>query len=103
MGSMIEFSRPDGDRTKGFLAMAGHGRPGVVVIQEWWGLNDQICGVADRFARVGYNALAPDLYKGRLTAEPDEANYLMSNLDFADATNQDLRAAAQHLKAKSGK
>jgi carboxymethylenebutenolidase len=46
MGSMIEFARPDGGRTKGYLATAGHGRPGVVVIQEWWGLNDQIRGAA---------------------------------------------------------
>ena len=65
MGAMIEFARPDGGKTKGYLATAGQGRPGIVVIQEWWGLNDQICGVADRFARAGYNALAPDLYKGR--------------------------------------
>jgi carboxymethylenebutenolidase len=103
MGSMIEFSRPDGGRTKGYLATAGSGRPGVVVIQEWWGLNDQICGVADRFARAGYNALAPDLYKGRLTTVPDEANHLMSGLNFPDATHQDLRGAAQHLKRDSGK
>jgi carboxymethylenebutenolidase len=103
MGDMIEFARPDGDRTKGYLATAGQGRPGIVVIQEWWGLNDQICGVADRFARAGYNALAPDLYKGRLTAAPDEANHLMSGLDFADATNQDLRGAASHLKGNSSK
>ena len=102
MGAMIEFTRPDGDRTKGYLARAGEGRPGIVVIQEWWGLNDQICGVADRFARAGYNALAPDLYKGRLTSLPDEANHLMSNLDFADATHQDLRGAAQHLKSEGG-
>jgi carboxymethylenebutenolidase len=103
MGAMIEFTRPDGGMTKGYLAMAGQGRPGIVVIQEWWGLNDQICGVADRFARAGYNALAPDLYKGRLTTEPDEANHLMSGLNFADATHQDLRGAVQHLKAQSGK
>jgi carboxymethylenebutenolidase len=103
MGTMIEFARPDGGKTKGYLATAGQGRPGVVVIQEWWGLNDQICGVADRFARTGYNALAPDLYKGRLTTEPDEANHLMTGLDFADATHQDLRGAAQHLRAQSGR
>ena len=103
MGAMIEFTRPDGGKTKGYLATAGQGQPGVVVIQEWWGLNDQICGVADRFARAGYNALAPDLYKGRLTTEPDEANHLMTGLDFADATHQDLRAAAQHLQAQSGR
>jgi carboxymethylenebutenolidase len=103
MGTMIEFARPNGGKTKGYLAAAGQGRPGVVVIQEWWGLNDQICGVADRFARAGYNALAPDLYKGRLTTQPDEANHLMTGLDFADATRQDLRGAAQHLQAQSGK
>ena len=103
MGSMIDFPRPDGDRSKGYLATAGQGRPGVVVIQEWWGLNDQICGVADRFARAGYNAVAPDLYKGRVTTEPDEANHLMSGLDFPGATHQDLRGATQHLKAQSGK
>lgn len=103
MGMMIHFARPDGKATRGHLAMAGKGRPGVVVIQEWWGLNDQICGVADRFARAGWNALAPDLYKGRLTAVPDEANHLMEGLDFPDATHQDLRGAAQHLKKASGK
>ena len=102
MGTMIEFARPDGGRTKGYLASAGNNRPGIVIIQEWWGLNDQICGVADRFARAGYNALAPDLYKGRLTAVPDEANHLMSGLDFPDATHQDLRGAALHLKSQSG-
>ncbi len=103
MGTMIEFARPDGGGTKGYLAIAGQGRPGVVVIQEWWGLNDQICGVADRFARAGYNALAPDLYKGRVTTEPDEANHLMTGLDFAGATHQDLRGAAQYLESQSGR
>ncbi len=103
MGVMTEFARPDGVATRGYLAMAGHGCPGVVVIQEWWGLNDQICGVADRFARAGYNALAPDLYRGRLTTSPDEANHLMSGLDFADATHQDLRGAAIRLGEHSDK
>jgi carboxymethylenebutenolidase len=103
MGMMVDYRRPDGGTTKGYLATAGQGRPGIVIIQEWWGLNDQICGVADRFARAGYNALAPDLYKGRVTTEPDEANHLMNGLDFAGATHQDLRGAAQHLKTQSGK
>jgi len=100
---MIEFGRPDGGKAKGYLAAAGQGRPGIVVIQEWWGLNDQICGVADRFARAGYNALAPDLYKGRVTQTPDEANHLMTGLDFPDATHQDLRGATQFLKTQSPK
>lgn len=97
MGQTIDFARPDGGKTKGYLAMAGEGRPGIVVIQEWWGLNDQICGVADRFARAGWNALAPDLYKGRVTQAPDEANHLMTGLDFPGATHQDIRGAARRL------
>src|SRR5215472_4686792 len=102
MGAMIEFSRPDGGKSKGYLASAGNGRPGIVVIQEWWGLNDQICGIADRFARTGYNALAPDLYKGRLTTVADEANHLMTNLNFPDATHQDLRGAVKYLQGGGG-
>jgi carboxymethylenebutenolidase len=76
----IQFTRPDGAKTRGYLALAGNGKPGIVVIQEWWGLNDQICGIADRFARAGYNALAPDLYKGRVTAVADEADHLMASI-----------------------
>jgi carboxymethylenebutenolidase len=103
MGMMTEFARPDGVATRGYLAMAGHGHPGIVVIQEWWGLNDQICGVADRLARAGYNALAPDLYKGRVTTSPDEANHLMTGLDFAGAVHEDLRGAAMRLEEQSTK
>lgn len=103
MGQMIEFKRPDGGATRGYLASAGAGKPGIVVIQEWWGLNDQICGVADRFARAGFNALAPDLYKGRVTQQPDEANHLMTGLDFPGATHQDIRGAVRHLAAQGGK
>lgn len=99
MGRRIEFKRPDGGSTGGYLAEAGTGRPAVIVIQEWWGLNDQICGVADRFARAGYTALAPDLYQGRVTQQPDEANHLMTGLDFPGATHQDIRGAARHLAA----
>ncbi|MAG95112.1 MAG: carboxymethylenebutenolidase [Rhodospirillaceae bacterium] len=98
---MIEFSRLDGGTTKGYQSLAGEGRPGVIVIQEWWGLNDQICGIADRFARAGYNALAPDLYEGRVTQEPDEANHMMEGLDFPGATNEDIRGAVQHMQGSS--
>ena len=73
------------------------------MIQEWWGLNDQICGVADRFARAGYNALAPDLYKGRVTQKPDEANHMMSGLDFVGASDQDIAGAVKHLAGIGGK
>ncbi|MGE0737141.1 MAG: dienelactone hydrolase family protein [Alphaproteobacteria bacterium] len=103
MGSMIDYTRPDGAKTRGYLANAGKGKPGVVVIQEWWGLNPQICGVADRFAAAGYNALAPDLYEGKVTTERDEAGHLMGKLDFPRATKQDIRGAAQYLAGTSGK
>ena len=103
MGSMIDFKRPDGSTCKGYLAEAGSGKPGIVVIQEWWGLNDQIKGVADRFAAAGYNALAPDLYQGRVTQKPDEANHMMSGLDFVGASDQDIAGAVRHLAATSRK
>lgn len=103
MGEMIEFAGLDGQGLKGYLAAAGQGRPGVVVLQEWWGLNAQIKGVADRFAAAGYNALVPDLYKGRVTRDPDEANHLMNGLDFPGATRQDIRGAVRRLKAMGGK
>ncbi len=82
MGHLLDFKRPDNTNCRGYLATAGQDRPGVVVIQEWWGLNDQICGVADRFARAGFNALAPDLYHGRITQDANEASHLMNGLDF---------------------
>lgn len=100
---MIEFSAIDGNPLRGYLATAGKGRPGVVVLQEWWGLNDQIMGVADRLARAGYNALAPDLYKGRVTTEPDEAHHLMTGLDFNGALHQDIKGALAYLKEFSPK
>jgi carboxymethylenebutenolidase len=103
MGTMIDFKRPDGSTCKGYLAEAGKDKPGLIVIQEWWGLNDQIKRVADRFAAAGYNALAPDLYQGRVTQKPDEANHLMSDLDFVGASDQDIAGAVTHLAALSRK
>lgn len=106
MGSTITFKRPDGKEVSGYLAApAGGGKnaPAVVVIQEWWGLNDQIRGVADRLALAGYRALVPDLYRGKSTIEAEEAHHLMSGLDFADAASQDVRGAVQYLKAAAPK
>jgi carboxymethylenebutenolidase len=90
---------------QGYLAepAAPAGAPGVVVIQEWWGLNDQIRGVADRFAAAGYCALVPDLYRGKSTVEAAEAEHLMHQLDFGAAVSQDMRGAVQFLKQRSKK
>jgi carboxymethylenebutenolidase len=100
MGKMVSFKRPDGKSVEGYLAEPAQAAraPGVVVIQEWWGLNDQIKGVADRLAGAGYRALVPDLYRGRQTLDAKEAEHLMSGLDFGDAAGQDVRGAAQYLK-----
>ena len=95
---MIQFKRPDGADVSGYLAEAEQPLGAVVVIQEWWGLNDQIRGVAARFASAGFTALVPDLYRGKSTVEEEEANHLKSDLDFADAASQDIRGALQHLK-----
>jgi carboxymethylenebutenolidase len=100
MGKTIEFKRPDGQALEGYLADTGSGAPGIVVIQEWWGLNDQIRGVADRLAHAGISALVPDLYRGKSTVEAEEAHHLMTGLDFGQAASQDVRGAVQALKAK---
>ena len=105
MGQTISYKRPDGKSVSGYLAepKAGAGAPGMVVIQEWWGLNDQIKGVADKLAAAGYRALVPDLYRGTVTVDAKEAEHLMTGLNFADAAGQDVRGAVQYLKGKSAK
>ena len=100
MGKTIEYTRPDGQAVGAYLADAGAGASGVVVIQEWWGLNDQIRGVADRLAWAGYTALVPDLYRGKSALEAEEAHHLMSGLDFAGAAAQDVRGAVLALRGR---
>jgi carboxymethylenebutenolidase len=98
MGKMVNFARADGASLQGYLAEAPQALGAVVVIQEWWGLNAQIRGVADRLAAAGFTALVPDLYRGQSTVEAEEAHHLMTGLDFADAASQDVRGAVQYLK-----
>jgi carboxymethylenebutenolidase len=100
MGQMISSKRLDGKSVPGYLAEsnAGTSAPGMVVIQEWWGLNDQIKGVADKLAQDGYRALVPDLYRGKVTVDRKEAEHLMTGLNFGDAAGQDVRGAVQYLK-----
>ena len=105
MGSALTFPRPDGQGGQGYLAeaAAAAGAPGIVVLQEWWGLNDQIRGVADRYAAAGYVALVPDLYRGKSTVEAAEAEHLMTNLNFGDAAGQDVAGAVGFLKQRCAK
>jgi carboxymethylenebutenolidase len=96
MGQIIEFPA-NGHTTSGYLAVPPAGKgPGLLVIQEWWGLVDHIKDVCDRFAREGFVALAPDLYHGAATKSPDEAGKLFMALNIAKA-GADLRGAAQAL------
>ncbi len=106
MGTQISFSRIDGKKTAGYLAKAGVDHaPGVLVIQEWWGLQGQIKGVCDRLALAGYDALAPDLYEGTVVPYHDHAaaNLEMSSLDFQDAVSQNVGGAAEYLSKSSSK
>lgn len=96
MGSQMEFAS-NGEQVRGYLALPPSGRgPGVIVIQEWWGLVDHIRDVCDRFAREGFVALAPDLYRGDATADPDEAGRLMMDLEIPRAA-RDLDGAGAAL------
>jgi carboxymethylenebutenolidase len=106
MGTSISFKRPDGKDAGGYLVNAERGNaPGVVVIQEWWGLSEQIKGLCDRFALAGFDALAPDLYNGKVVPyhDTDAATKEMNSLDFMDATTQTVRGAVQYLARNGAK
>jgi len=88
----------NGGEAHGYLALPDSGSgPGVIVIQEWWGLVDHIKDVTDRFAAAGYVALAPDLYGGTTTHDADEAGELMQSLPVTKAA-QDLEGALTFLE-----
>jgi carboxymethylenebutenolidase len=96
MGELVRFAS-FGGQCEGYLAIPASGSgPGVVVIQEWWGLVPHIESLCDRLAAEGYVALAPDHYRGVRTTEPDEAGKLMMGLNVAAAAD-DLAGAAEYL------
>ena len=98
MGELVDFPS-NGHGATGYLATAASGSgPGVIVIQEWWGLVDHIKDVCDRFAAAGFTALAPDLYHGATTSEPDEAGKLMMTLNMETAA-KDMGGAVDYLLA----
>jgi carboxymethylenebutenolidase len=97
MGEIVSF-KSNGGTAEGYLAKPSGKAPGVVVIQEWWGLNDNIKGIADRFAQAGYVALAPDLYHGKIAAEPDEAMKMMMAMKMDEAA-KDMSGAFDYLKS----
>jgi carboxymethylenebutenolidase len=101
MGETVSYPG-NGGTSEGYLAEpAGGTGPAVIVIQEWWGLVPHITSVADRLAAAGFVALAPDLYHGVKTTEPDEAGKLMMGLAM-DTAARDIAGAATYLAARSG-
>ncbi len=102
MGEMIEFPA-NGGTCPGYLAKSGRQyAPGVIVLQEWWGLDEHIKAIVERFAAAGYTALAPDLYHGVVAKEPDEAGKLLMALDVARAAAE-MHGAIEHLRELTGK
>jgi carboxymethylenebutenolidase len=97
---MVTFTTPAGS-APGYLSRPRKGRPGVVVIQEWWGLVPHIKDVAGRLAGQGYLSLAPDLYDGKTTVEAEEARHLMEGLDWGRAAQQ-LAGAVAYLREVEG-
>jgi carboxymethylenebutenolidase len=99
MGEMVEF-KSNGGTCTGYLA--GTSGPGVIVIQEWWGLVPNITDIADRFAAEGFVALAPDMYHGEMTDEPDMAGKLLMSMNLATA-GKDLSGAVDLLQERTGR
>ena len=99
MGEMVEF-KSNGGTCTGYLA--GTSGPGVIVIQEWWGLVPHITDIADRFAAEGFVVLAPDMYHGEMTDEPDMAGKLLMSMNLATA-GKDLSGAVDLLQGRTGR
>ena len=95
-GTLVSF-QANGRTCDGYLSVPDSGGgPAVIVLQEWWGLVDHIKDVADRFANSGFTALAPDLYHGESTTQPDDAGRLMMALNIGE-TEKDLAGAVKFL------
>ncbi len=92
---MVEFTA-NGRTATGYLSQPDKPGPGLLVIQEWWGLVDHIKDLADRFAAEGFVALAPDLYHGDMTKSPDKAGKMLMALNIGEAA-KDMRGAANYL------
>ena len=100
-GQAVTFSSA-GETVSGYLAApAGPGaKPGIVLIHEWWGLNDWVKGKADSYAKQGYVAIAPDLYRGKVATDADTAHQLMRGMP-EDRALRDLKAAVAYLKSRA--
>ena len=96
----VTFPSSAGEASGVLVTPDGAGKPpGVVVIQEWWGVNDQIQSVAERYAAAGFAAIVPDLYHGKIAKDADEAGKMMGALDFGKAV-QEIAGAVAFLRER---
>lgn len=113
VGEAVTYGTVDGNEVAGYLVQpedteaagdtAGDGsdgaRPGLIVVHEWWGLNDNVRAMARRLAGEGLNVLAVDLYEGRVTEEPEEARELVSEaMQDTESMQAHMWAANQYLR-----
>jgi len=105
MSQSIPYPRPDGGNSPAleFQAEGETQAPALVVLQEWWGINEHMKSVGQRLSQAGYRVLLPDLFRGQVTQDKAQAQKLMTGLDWADAVHQDLRGAVQFLKQSGQK
>jgi len=99
MGELVSY-RSNGGTSEGYLALPSGGAPAVIVVQEWWGLVPHVKALAERFAEAGFVALAPDLFHGIQTTEPDEANRLLMGLAM-DQAAKDIAGGAGYLNGRA--
>lgn len=100
----VTFPSSAGEASGVLVAPDGGGKPpGVVVIQEWWGINDQIQAVAERYAAAGFVAVVPDLYHGKIAKDAEEAGAMMNALDFGKAVQEIAGAVAFVRERSNGK
>lgn len=98
MSEMISLTRNDGVAFEAYVTGDKSSKSAIILLQEWWGLNDHIKALSDRYAAEGFLVLAPDLYHGRVTKDADEASHMMNGLDFPGAVHEDIAAALKYLK-----
>ena len=91
----VEFEA-NGGTASGYLAEPDGDGPGIVVLQEWWGVDEHVREICDRFAGEGFLALAPDLYHGETTDQPDEAQQKMMAMNM-DEAEKEMRGAVEYL------
>jgi carboxymethylenebutenolidase len=98
MSEQVKIPSSTGDLSGVLVVPSGDAKaPGVVVLQEWWGINEQIQAVAQRWADAGFVAIVPDLYHGQLATTAEEAGRMMKALDFGKAV-QEIAAAVAYLR-----